>query len=364
MIRTAKRGENVTRPIAGDEYTREEIDQAVREGRLLSAELEMTNACNLRCVYCYSDAGEVNTEELTHAQIVDATVQAHDLGARKIVLLGGGEPCVYPRLDDLIAGIRRLGCSVELFTNGTLIDADLAGFLYANGVSVVVKRNSASAKVQNALAGTPGTFERIQRGIGFLQAAGYPDAEHGLGVQTVLCRQNLPEIPDLWRWARSRGIQPYFETLTHQGRCAQHPDISISVAEAGEAFRLLSRIDKQEFGIDWSPSPPLAGACCSRHLYSILIKADGEIWPCVGVAISAGNIRRHRLEDVLRTHPVIQDLRHIHERIEGPCRTCDRNGTCYGCRGNAFQITGRYLASDPLCWVCQSEPLTRGAAIE
>lgn len=364
MIVHEKGSENVAKLIAGNEFGQGEIDHAVREGRLLSVELEMTNACNLRCLYCYSDACDAKEDELTHAQIMDAAVQAHDLGARKIVILGGGEPCVYPDLRGLITGVRDLECSVELFTNGTLIDASLARFLYEHRVSVVIKRNSASAHVQDFLAGTPGAFERIQRGIACLQAEGYPDTEHGMGMQTIICRQNLLEIPDLWRWARVKGIQPYFETLTHQGRCVRYPDLSISVAEAAEAFQRLSQIDREEFGVDWNPCPPLAGAHCSRHLYSILVKANGEIFPCVGVGVCVGDIRKDRLEDVLRTSPVVQDLRHIHDRIKEPCRTCDRNGACYGCRGNAFQMTGDYLAPDPLCWVCQDELVPKDAASE
>lgn len=363
MIRDGQKGRAVTRPIAGSEFTQAQIDQAVREGRLLSVELEMTNICNLRCIYCYSDAGPARAEELTHAEIIDAAVQAHGLGAQKVVLLGGGEPCMYPRLRELVSCIARLGCSLEIFTNGTLIDDDLAAFLYQNHVSVVVKRNSASAAVQDMLAGSPGALVRIERGIASLQAAGYPDAESGLGVQTVICRQNLAEIPDMWRWARSRGIQPYFETLTYQGRCTQHPDLSISVAEAGEVLQHLSRIDREEFGLNWTAYPPLAAARCSRHLYSILIKANGEIWPCVGVAVSVGNIRENRLGDCLRASSMIQDLRHIHERIKGPCRTCDQNGVCYGCRGNAFQLTGDCLASDPLCWIRQQDVVAKDATI-
>lgn len=35
--------------------------------------------------------------------------------------------------------------------------------------------------------------------------------------------------------------------------------------------------------------------------------------------------------------------------IKGPCNSCDMTDGCYGCRGAAYQLTGDYLASDPLC---------------
>jgi len=338
------------RAMAGLEFSPDEIDRARRERGLLSIELEMTHACNLRCIYCYARGGEQLAGEMSFDEIKSTVEQARELGARKIVILGGGEPCMYSRFHGLIEYLAGLGVDVEVFTNGTLIDPELARFLYGHRVSVVVKRNSGDPAVQDALAGVPGTFERIQRGVDSLFAAGYPDAEHGLGVQTVICRHNLPELPELWRWARSRGVLPYFECMTMQGRAVEDRNLVVSSDEIRKAFHELSRIDREEFGIEWTPHPPLVGSRCARHLYSILVRANGDLYPCVGVEISVGNIRRDRLADVIRNHPVIDDLRHVYQRIKGRCRHCHLNGWCYGCRGNAFQLTGDYLAADPCCW--------------
>ncbi|MFW6028269.1 MAG: radical SAM/SPASM domain-containing protein, partial [bacterium] len=309
-------------PMAGVEFRRQQIEQAVEKHRLLSMELEMTSACNLRCIYCYSAAGAACEGELSHEEILGAACQGIELGAQKIVLLGGGEPCCYSRLRELIAAIRGMDCGVELFTNGTLLDDDLAEFLYEQQVAVVVKRNSDRPAVQDYLAGVPGTYDRVVEGWDCLFRAGYP-GEAGLGVQTVICNQNLDEIPELWRWARRRGIHPYFETVTQQGRSLDFPSLEISREQAAQVFDLLSRIDRQEFGRCWIPKPPLAGAVCDRHRYSVLVKANGQVWPCVGVSIPVGDIRQDRLEDLIRESKVIQDLRHAHQRVRGACGSCE-----------------------------------------
>jgi radical SAM protein with 4Fe4S-binding SPASM domain len=237
-----------------------------------------------------------------------------------------------------------------VFTNGTLIDEATAQFLYRHGASVVVKRNAMNTAVQDALAGVPGTFERVERGLAALFKAGYPDAEHGLGIQTIICSLNYEKIPQLWSWARRHGIQPYFESMTVQGRASQHPELLVSAADLERMFRRLCELDREAFGIHWTPQPPLAGARCARHLFSMLVRANGDIWPCVGVSIAVGNVRQQRLSEILHTDPVLHDLRNIYTTIKGKCRTCELNGECYGCRGSAFQLTGDYLASDPRCW--------------
>jgi predicted hotdog family 3-hydroxylacyl-ACP dehydratase len=46
----------------------------------------------------------------------------------------------------------------------------------------------------------------------------------------------------------------------------------------------------------------------------------------------------------------VQDLKNYKEMIKAPCGECESLEACYGCRGTAYQMTGDYLASDPLCW--------------
>ncbi len=339
--------------MAGAEFSAEQVAAAVRDHRLLSMEVEMTHRCNLRCVYCYADAGAPLPNEMSREDILRGIDQGIRLGARKIVILGGGEPCLYPHLRELIDHMHRAKVDIELFSNGTLMTRSLAEYLFERRVAVVVKRNALDPAVQDRLAGVPGTLERIERGLAFLLAAGYPDAQHGLGIETVICRANLGQLPDLWRWARTGGILPYFECITTQGRARRAEGLSVSAAELHEAFQTLSDIDRREFGIEWSPHPPLAASRCARHLYSILIKADGTVYPCVGVEINLGNIVRDSLESIILSHPVVHDLRNIYQKIKGRCRTCRLNGECYGCRGNAFQRTGDYLAPDPGCWLSE-----------
>ena len=72
--------------------------------------------------------------------------------------------------------------------------------------------------------------------------------------------------------------------------------------------------------------------------------------PCVGVDLPVGNIREKTLKQIMDGSEVIQDLRNHLEEIKGPCAVCPEAEGCYGCRGAAYQMTGDYLASDPLCW--------------
>ena len=340
----------------GLEFTAEEIAACRQKGGLLSLELELSRVCNLRCLYCYAESGTALDHELSLAEILSVIDQARELGARKIIVLGGGEPLLYPDIFTVIDHIVDLDLQVDLFTNATLIDTHTAHQLYDQGVAVSMKMNSRRPEIQDRLAGKKGTFEAIQQGLAALLDAGYPDDDHILGIESIICRHNYDEIPELWRWARNRDIIPYIEAMTMQGRARQNPELEVSSAEIRRMFETLAEIDATEFDRQWLPIPPLAASHCARHEYSCTVTSIGDVNPCPGVNIRAGNIRQRPLREILATSPVIAELRNIRQNIKGKCGSCDFNDHCYGCRGHAYQVTGDHLAPDPLCWI---EPMAK-----
>lgn len=335
----------------GLEFSPEEIAASRARGGLLSLELELSRACNLRCIYCYASSGQPLENEISPEEIRRVIDQAVDLGARKIIVLGGGEPLLYPQLFEVIDYILSKEVKVDLFTNGTRLDRNTAVKLYERNVAVSMKMNSRNPAIQDELAGREGTFAAIEKGLEALLAAGYPDHDHTLGIETIVCGQNYDELPDLWRWARTRSIVPYIEIMTLQGRAVEHKGLEVSPERIRSLFEKLAEIDASEFGRIWYPLPPLAASRCARHEYSCTVTAVGDVNPCPGVSISIGNIREKALQQILQESKVINELRNIRQNIKGRCATCTHNEFCYGCRGHAYQVTGDHLAEDPICWL-------------
>ncbi|RKX64309.1 MAG: radical SAM protein, partial [Tenericutes bacterium] len=158
------------------EFPVEDIEDAVKNRRLLSMEIEFSLHCNFRCPYCYVPHNSYPENELSKKEICDVILQAKDLGARKIIILGG-EPTLYPNLLEIIEFIKKQKLKVEIFTNGTKITEDFAKQLYDNNVRVVLKMNSFDENIQDTLAGKKGAFTLIQQALHNLKKAGYPSEE-------------------------------------------------------------------------------------------------------------------------------------------------------------------------------------------
>jgi len=343
----------------GSEFSVDEISKTRAANGLLTMEIEVGTVCNFLCRYCY--VGDCHAQalgdkhELTLEEIRDVVGQAQALGARKIILLGG-EPMLYDFTPELCEWIRGRGLAVELFTNGSNMTSSMAALLFKMGVHVVLKWHSSDHRVQDWLAGVDGAALVMDEAYRNLRAAGYPSASTRLALSTVICRQNIGDLPELWRWMRSEGIEPYFEMITPQGRARQSGhELSPSVEETRRLFETIQAMDRDQFGRVWDAQPPLVGNVCLRHSFSCLVNATGDVMPCVGVPLPVGNIRRQPLAKILADSEVIGDLRNHKKTIQGACAQCEKSALCYGCRGAAFQLTGNYLGSDPLCWRNQGQ---------
>lgn len=335
--------------IYGSEFSQTEIDEAVQNGRLLSMEIEFNQTCNLRCIYCYALDNAANRNELTVEEFKDVISQAAAMGAKKIIILGG-EPLLYPHLMEMIVFIRELGLEIELFTNGTKVTPELAQALYDHDVRVVLKMNTFDESLQDTLAGRKGSYKLIQEALANLKAAGYPSETHPLGVSSIICQQNIDELPAMWEWLRDQNILPYFEMMTPQGGARRHNMLEIDTRQVEEFFHRIAEIDRTKYGHVWEPKPPLVGGECLRHQFSCAVNSEGYVQSCVGITIPIGNVRKQPLKEILRDSEVVQDLKSYKDMIKGPCGECEKINECYGCRGTAYQMTGDYLASDPMCW--------------
>lgn len=332
------------------EPSKQEIADAVSYGRLLTMEIEFSRKCNLKCLYCYqSNGGYQDNDDLTKEDFFDVIVQAKDLGAKTIIVLGG-EPMLYPHILEMIKFIREQGLHVKLFTNGVNINKVTAKILFDYDTSVILKMSAFDENTQDMLSGKNGSYKQIQDAYKNLLDAGYPGKNNRLGVSTVICQQNMNELADIWQCLRNKNITPYFEMITPQGRAKDNDSLAIDAQKTKELFYRIQKIDREKYQNDWNPQPPLVGAECLRHLYSCVLTANGDIQPCVGVTISVGNVKEKKLKDIINDSEVIEELRNYRENIKGPCRECDKLDSCYGCRGTAYQLTGDYLGSDPSCW--------------
>jgi radical SAM protein with 4Fe4S-binding SPASM domain len=328
--------------------------------------IEISRTCNLQCSYCYARASPQTTSGLTDDEVRSVIDEAVDCGAGLISIVGGGEPLLRASLLETGASCidfaNERGCYCHLYTNGTLLDRRAARWLRERDVAVVGKLNSLRDDLQDALSGVAGSFSAMRRGIDALLEEGFAATDPPrLSLETIICRQNFSEMPDLWRWMRTRHIVPEVEIPTLHGRALDNRrDLYFSDAEAPqkyrEVFEELLAIDRREFGFDWDPHPPFPAQSCRLFYNNCYVNDRGGVQPCAGVEREYGVLRVGSRRDEGRPlaeiveAPEFRKLREVHAHLKDPCRGCELLPTCYGCRGAAYNATGDIFAGDPVCW--------------
>lgn len=85
----------------------------------LSINLDLTTACNYACDHCI-DWDILNSKQKHEDSALRASIERMaDRGLRSVILIGGGEPTLYPGFVEFVAFLKQLGLAVAVVTNGS-----------------------------------------------------------------------------------------------------------------------------------------------------------------------------------------------------------------------------------------------------
>lgn len=85
----------------------------------ISINLDLTTACNYQCPHCI-DKDIINTGKILDFKYVKTLVgKWAENGLKSVILIGGGEPTIYPYFEGAVKFLKSLNLQVGIVTNGT-----------------------------------------------------------------------------------------------------------------------------------------------------------------------------------------------------------------------------------------------------
>ena len=121
--------------------------------------IEITSNCNLRCIHCYNESGELRDQISVEA--FKNVLGCYDNPKKASITLSGGEPLLHPQVwkfIDMMLESGILARNILLITNATCITDDVANMLAEKHVSVQVSLNGSRAELHDSICGK-GNFE-------------------------------------------------------------------------------------------------------------------------------------------------------------------------------------------------------------
>jgi len=82
----------------------------------INLQLSPTEICNLNCSFC--SVKERGAETLDYDKMISALDDFIELGIKSVEITGGGDPTMYPYINDLISYLHYKDISIGLITNG------------------------------------------------------------------------------------------------------------------------------------------------------------------------------------------------------------------------------------------------------
>lgn len=152
---------------------------------------DITYACPLRCVHCYSESGRRPARRLSGEDMLRAADAILALGTEG-VCLAGGEPLLVPELFAVAERFTAAGVPVSLFTSGWTLDRASAEAALGAFTAVSVSLDGATAAVHDRIRGRRGSFDRALAALGLLTGG----AGATVGVDYVVMRSNAPQVEE------------------------------------------------------------------------------------------------------------------------------------------------------------------------
>jgi radical SAM protein with 4Fe4S-binding SPASM domain len=337
--------------------------------------LNLTQRCNMRCVYCCAEAVRARpgkNGELTDTEMLALVEQLVAAKVFRFVLTGGE---VLLRRDLLFRMLERLtACAgVSVLTNGSLITDEDARRLaaFAPVLDVAVSIDAPEEEI-NALTRGRGFLARTLEGARRLM-------EHGITptVNCVVSRANQDIFASLVDFLKSQGFRqlliihllPVGHARDVEGlalSCAERLSFSRGIVELAareKDLRIGTAEDEVWLGLDdalasrdkeGGEQPPPTLLPCSAGIEQCDITADGWVTPCNAMqSYRCGNVRSQDFLSIWRDSPqlaALRALRRMPVSAIAECARCRYNTVCQGgCRAIGFAHDGDLLGFDVSC---------------
>lgn len=161
--------------------------------------VHLNQPCNQRCIMCAPrgshDKGQLPLEEF------DRFFAAIEPYAEHLTLIGG-EPLMYPRIDDVLARLARRPIAVSINTNATLLRGEVVDRLLAlHELHLKCSVDAATRATYLRIRGSD-LFERVTANLdAFAARSSDRPRVHRILVYVVM-RENLHEVVPFVRWSR------------------------------------------------------------------------------------------------------------------------------------------------------------------
>jgi radical SAM protein with 4Fe4S-binding SPASM domain len=276
--------------------------------------------CNLRCIMCwqtYDREANRQRHQVTNMSRVNllGLLRSEALMDATISVVGGGEPFLYPYMEDLLREATVGGRRLMIMTNGTLLHhyPFLWEIAEKTNITLMFSVDAATAETYSVVR-PPGYWSELTANIERFVALRENNPGLQFSTSFVVLKQNLPELVDFMRlnvrwkssyihihpaiqgafpaeWCINRRDPEYLEIIRECFALAQEHSIFMDQPEELVPEELVSSITQgpivtspmslaQRLSSRWRLHAEDPRWSCSKHTTDMTVTVTGDIYLC------------------------------------------------------------------------------------
>ena len=198
--------------------------------------LEPLYTCNLACIGC---AVERHTGKLKDRLPVEMCLEAVEQTGAPVVSICGGEPTVYPELDELIEGIIDRNRHIYLCTNALLLDETVFGKIAPHKRLTINVHLDGMRETHDYVCAREGVFDKAIEMIIESKKRGY----HVITNTTIFKETSIEEVEELCQYMHDLGVDGMLVSPGYQYESVSEK-IFLTRQDIQEKFKRVLEISK------------------------------------------------------------------------------------------------------------------------
>lgn len=329
----------------------------------LTAQIEITNDCNLRCKHCYllDSTNKQSFSKTNNQKLLKIAETLCTEGVFNIILTGG-EPLTHPNLlKQIIVFLTTQDINVSINTNLTLLTESFLNFLKGEKkCNLLISCPSAISSLYKEIT----NYNNFELFLNNLKKVVESNLNYSLNM--VVSQYNKHNIKDTAKILNGIGVKKFGATPMSLNPLYPRKDLLLSNEEVRNLAQDLLWI-RDHLGMDidimealpkcvfpkeiLKQDLPFLKRKCQAGLSIIAISPNGDVRPCTHNPEIYGNILNESLDDIWQRMSQWRTT----EMIPTKCKECKYFLSCHGgCRTNAKTFYGNWDAEDiwtqePIC---------------
>ncbi len=253
----------------------------------LHAEIGITDMCNHRCKFCTLDWITHGSKSIDSSILDKTLVDMKSLGIKSIYLAGEGEPTLHKEFVQIVNGIKNMGMSVAVSTNGSRFTNEVAENCLKSISWIRFSVDSTIPSVYNDIHGvkSDGTLEQVLDNIKYaVDIKREQNLGVDIGAQCIFTTQTMHGLPQFIATMRDLGVDN-----VQIKPCHNHPNSKWESDMMGcykDMQTLVEGMGTDDFevifrsvGMERLQSARTYQRCHGFDFY-VLVNANGDVVPC------------------------------------------------------------------------------------